>query len=219
MLIERVKNGDRVEITAVGPNGDEATFKTKVETVLDKNRVIIQAPIEKGRNIKLPKEMKYSVLFISDLGMFRFGALVTDYMTVDGFNMVTLKLTTEGERVQRRDFFRFNCNIPVEFIMLNEEGEQEGTATQEGVIRDIGGGGMRMQSAFSMEEASRIRATLQLEDESILAYGQVLHKQYSPGTKPPFQYRVKFTAMSNTEQEKIIRFIYNEQRRSLQRQR
>lgn len=217
MIIDRVKPGDRVEITNRNKAADDMLYKSKVEAIPDKIHVILQAPSVNGRNIKLPTNTTYSVLFLSESGMFRFDGEVTGYAMVDGIAIMRFKLNTKGERVQRRGFFRFDCLLTTSFVELTENGEQVGLEMHEGTIRDLSGGGLRMFSTYNMDEGVYIRAMLKLDEDYVMVFGQVLHKQYHPDTELPYQYRVIFKALDNTEQEKIVRFIYNEQRRSLRR--
>lgn len=219
MLIDNIKTGDRIEIALKSKGRSDKIFLSQVEAVIDKSKILIHAPIEKGQLLKLPKEVTYTVLFIADKGMYQFDAEVTDYLKVDGFSLLSIKLTSPGERVQRREFFRFDCSIPVGFAVINESGEQTEAGLKQGIIRDIGGGGMRLLAKDIIPIKVLIRASLMLEEDYIMIFGQVLHRENSPNDAYPYQYRVKFTAMSNTEQEKIIQFIYNQQRKALRKQR
>ena len=217
MIVDHIKTGDRVEIT-FGTEGSERTvLLSKVEVVLDKKKILIHAPIYKGRTIKLPKERTFTMLFISGSAMYRFDTEVDDYLKVDEFNVISIKLLTEGEKVQRREFFRFNCAIPVTFTQINENGEQVGAGFEEGIIRDISGGGMKLVATQDRELKSIIRATIQLDGEYLMLFGQILHKKHNPLATHPWQFSVKFAAISNNEQERIIQYVYNEQRKSLLR--
>jgi c-di-GMP-binding flagellar brake protein YcgR len=89
----------------------------------------------------------------------------------------------------------------------------------DGIIRDLGGGGMKMMSAQNVAEKSLIRVMLQLNNEYIMVFGEVLHRVRGSDAILPYQYGVKFAGMSKADQEKIIQFLYAEQRKALQRAR
>ena len=152
--------------------------------------------------------------------MYRFRSKVDGLETVDGLKMVRFTLTDNGERTQRRDFFRFNCAIITQFMVINkEDGEDQNPEMLEGLIRDLGGGGMKMYSKHEINDKSFIRAMLKLDDEYIMIFGEVLHKSKNRDGDLPFQYGVRFTAMSKQDQERVIQHLYIEQRKLLQKAR
>jgi c-di-GMP-binding flagellar brake protein YcgR len=141
-------------------------------------------------------------------------------LKVDNFKVIRFLLTDKGERTQRSDFFRFNCAIQTKFTVISrKDGEDTSAAMMDGLIRDLGGGGMKMYSKHEVWENALIRMMLQLNDDFVMIFGEVLHKKHDSNGTLPFQYGVKFTAVAKNDQEKIIQFLYNEQRKSLQRAR
>jgi c-di-GMP-binding flagellar brake protein YcgR len=219
LLIDNIKTGDRVEITQQSIKHDVRMYITQVEAVMDRQTVLVYAPISLGEVVRLPTDSSFHMQFISDKGIFRFNARIDAYVTVENFEMIRFNLLDKGKRTQRRDFFRFNCAITVTFAVIDKDGEDKNPIMIEGLVRDLGGGGMKMYSAYELKERSFLRIMLQLDNEYIMIFGEVLHKVYNRDGTLPFQYGVKFAAMSKTDQEKIIQFLYMEQRKSLQRAR
>jgi c-di-GMP-binding flagellar brake protein YcgR len=217
MGLDNIKTGDRIEISYITDTGHETILLSKVEVVLDDDNVVIHAPVWKSKIVKLPKERGYSMVFVTETAMYRYDGRVLSYQLVDGFSVMTMHLTGDGEKVQRRNFFRFSCLIPVSFAIINEQGEQLEQGLQNGVIIDISGGGIRFVSQYNMPLKSLVRATMQLGGEYIMIFGQVLQRKHTPNTLNPYQYSLKFAAISNAEQERIIQYIYAEQRKSLLR--
>jgi c-di-GMP-binding flagellar brake protein YcgR len=220
LLIDNIKTGDRVEITPMNMKHDTKPFISKVEAVLlDRTGVLIHAPMHAGTYLRLTKDTNYYLQFVTGQGFFKFRARLTEYLVVDGFQVVKFDLLDKGERSQRRDFFRFNCAMPTKFAVVTTDGEDADPNMMDGVIRDLGGGGMKMMSASEVKEKSYIRIMLELNEEYIMVFGIVMHKVKSRDAVLPFQYGIKFAAMSKTDQEKIIQFLYTEQRKALQRAR
>jgi c-di-GMP-binding flagellar brake protein YcgR len=208
--------GDRVEITQLSIRHGERTYNSKVEAILGTDVALIYAPMEKGRALRLSDKDGYSLLFISERGVFRFRAKISSYVEVDKFQVIRFLLTDKGERSQRREFFRFNCSIGTKFSLINkEDGEESSKEMEDGIIRDLGGGGMKLMSAYNMKENIVIRLMLQLDEAHIMILGEVVHKKQNAKAMLPYQYGVKFMALSKADQEKIIQYLYNEQRKSL----
>jgi c-di-GMP-binding flagellar brake protein YcgR len=219
VFIDQVKTGDRVYIS-VGRSLHvdwKQAYISQVEAILEDNRMLIQAPTHMGAIVRLSVNEDCNLCFITGRGKILYNARVAENIVEDGLRYVALRLIGSGEKMQLRDFFRFNCSIPIYFYLLDEEGEPADPGPKSGTVRDIGGGGMRMLSKVFIEPKTMIRAMLQLNNEAILTFGHILFRDKLENAAAPYQYRIKFAAMSKIDQDKIIQFIYNEQRKSLQR--
>jgi c-di-GMP-binding flagellar brake protein YcgR len=219
VYIDQIKTGDRVYIS-IGRSLHvdwKQAYVSSVEAILEDKRLIVQSPMHMGAIIKLAVNDDCQLCFITARGKILYDARVSENIIEGGLRYTSLRLVGNGEKMQLRDFFRFNCSIPLFFYLLNDEGEPADPEPKAGTIRDIGGGGMRMLSKVYVEPKTIIRAMLQLNEDSILSFGHVLYRDQLENALTPYQYRVKFAAMSKIDQDKIIQFIYNEQRKSLQR--
>lgn len=219
MLIDNVKTGDRIDITYRNPSPAEANtvYVSRVEEVDNKRKVVAQAPFYGGAYIRLPLKKTFSLKFTSERGIARFDAEVEKNMNVDGFRVIAFKLLDDGEKLQRRAFFRFNCAISIQFHVLDANGDVTNETPIEGIIRDIGGGGMRMLSRTILPDNTIIRSVIQLDKDYVVAFGLVLHMLHKPEATHPYQYGIRFESMTTADQERIIQYIYNEQRKALQR--
>ena len=220
MAIEAIKPGDRVEISMIirAPINWNAAYKSKIEEVSNKSGAIkILAPFHERRIVMLPKSEQCMVRVTTATGMFIYSAAVAGMVKENGLDFALLKLAGDGTKTQRRDFFRFNCAIPIEFFLLNEDGEPLDNIPKEGLIRDMSGGGMRMLSKEIIKINTLLRLVLQMDRGELMIFGHVLRKNDNPNAVHPYQYHLKFTAMSSAEQDKLVQYIYQEQRKSMQR--
>ncbi|MDL2248754.1 PilZ domain-containing protein, partial [Tyzzerella sp. OttesenSCG-928-J15] len=87
----------------------------------------------------------------------------------------------------------------------------------QGIIKDIGGGGVCFLANESIEENATIKLVIKLDDDILVTIGEVIQKHYFPKSNYRYQYRVGFIGIHPTEQEKIVQFIFNEQKRMLQK--
>jgi len=218
MYLEKMESGRRIQIQQPGDAINEG-FMCKIEVFIDEtNEVLIHAPVSRGRLVDLPKFVSYALQVHADNAIYRFRAKVVEYLKLDGFDMVKFKVLDEGEKTQRRDAFRFDCAIAVEFSIIHDNGEQ--SETEHGLIIDISAGGIKMFSDIDMDEGALLNVQLQLGKEFIVAFGDVRTKMRIPKTKKSrylFQYGVRFSMMPEGDKERIIRFIYQEQRDQLKK--
>ncbi|MDR2938920.1 MAG: flagellar brake protein, partial [Clostridiales bacterium] len=104
MFFKHVKIGDRLEIYE--ENKKDIVYASQVEEVKEKRALVIHMPISFGQYIKLKEKNKYTVIFFTDSGLLRYEAVIEKHKVEDGFNLTEIKLNSNGERMQRREFFR-----------------------------------------------------------------------------------------------------------------
>jgi len=215
MFVGSIKTGDRIEISDSNATGVKKVYVSVVEEVLDLSRLLAHMPIEYGKLVKLDKNTRYSVLFFTEKGMLQFDSMVIDYEKTDGFNLMKIKLISEGERMQRRSFFRFNCVIPFTFQIADTDNKD----TYEGIIKDICGGGLRFVTNIEVADMKTVNCIIDLNENKIMVSGRILHKQHFPKSLYAYQYRIQFTGIMYNDQEKIVQYVYNEQRKIVRRTR
>lgn len=214
------KPGDRVEIHVGSQETDSAkTYISQIHEIEDSGVLLVYTPIYRGRLVAL-EMAKYALLFMFDNHLVSFNASASVRIKKEGFNVVRFQLLDEGKRVQRRQFYRFDCVLPMKFSPIYKKpSPTQSSPMIDGVVRDISGGGMRFVSNESLELGDNLKCILILGREYIIVIGNVLRKDYVEGEKPPykFEYRLIFAGILPDEQEKIVQFIFQEQRRQLKR--
>lgn len=219
MLYDNINTGDNVEISLKLENGKSSkSYISKVETVVSKDEILIQVPYSKGQLIKLPISDRYSMLFSTKNGMFRFDTAITGYTSIENFRYISCSLLSEGRKVQRRQYFRYNCDLDFKlYKYINERLARE--KLLEGRLVDIGGGGIKFYSNTDIDVEDTIQTVLVLNNEFVIVDTKILAKFNIDPEKGNYryQYRAEFKDISEADREKIIQFIFNEQRRNLRR--
>ena len=222
MLLDCIRAGDRMEIQHRFERKLPKAYVSQVQEVLPNGQFIAYSPMEYGNVVRLPNGDDCSIVFFTDKGIFKFDGKVVKNVASDGVYFVVLRLLTEGEKIQRRDFYRYECMLDFTFAAIDESAASTGYPTLsfdfEGVIKDIGGGGVRFVSNDDVNEKTEVCCRIAFaEDVVILPIGAVLHKQTFPKSNYAYQYRVQFNVIRPDEQEKIIQFIFEQQRKKLRR--
>lgn len=218
MSIKEVHIGDRVEITN---NETDEKYTSQIENIVNNDEIIVHMPIYFGKLVKLEINKNYKLLFFTDKGIIIFETKVLQHVNEEGFNLTIFKLTDRGKRVQRREFFRFTCYIKANFITNRQEEDKDDKEDKiiafNGIIKDIGAGGIRFLTNQRLEENISIKASFNLNDKVLTAAVRIICRQYTPDTDFEYQYRVEFIDLAESNQEKIIRYIFSEERKQLQR--
>jgi len=226
MFEESAKVGDRMEVHHKFAKKPVKAYVSQIQDILGPNQFVAYAPMEYGQIIKLPNGDGCSVLIFTEKGIIKFDAEILKNVVKENVYYIVLRVMDEGERIQRRDFFRFDCVLDFTFGIvdigtLNEETRKHvlEECKMQGIIKDLGGGGIRFLSNDDIDEKVDICCVIPLESEVILPIGKVLHKQYFPKSNYTYQYRAQFYDMPQHDQEKVVQYIFNEQRKILRRTR
>jgi c-di-GMP-binding flagellar brake protein YcgR len=191
---------------------------TRVEVVESDKTILVHAPTDKGKRIKFVERNVYGLRFFSDGAQVNFDAKFMNEEKIDGFLILRFFMMGDGEKVQRRNAFRFTCSIPITFNIVADNGEQSPRA--EAVVRDLSSGGIKMNTTVNIKQGSLLRIDLFLDDDYVMAFGQVLMVKHVPeNIKYPYQYGIKFEVMPESDEERIVRYVYNEQRKLIKRPR
>ena len=218
MFIDQLKSGSRIQIQRPGDRENEG-FMCKVEvTVPETQTVLVHAPMQHGHLIKLPVGGQFNLRLLTENAAYRFGAELAEYTDIDGFDVIMFKLTTGGDKVQRRSAFRFNTSLKVEYSVISQSGQQ--SERESGLIIDLSAGGAKIFTHRVLRIGDLLNIGLQLGDDLVVAFGDVRTKTDLPSkSRYPFQYGIRFTMMPQADQEAIIRFMYKEQREALKKAR
>ena len=221
-MFDAIKIGDRLEITLIREKTFGKAHVSQVEDIYDNKELLVHMPISYGQLVKLSTAESYSMLFFTEKGMIDFKADIIGYRKDKEFNFMIVRILSDGEKLQRREFFRYTCLIPLKFGVFQDKEPEEGEEEQplsDGIIKDLGGGGVRFVTNESVDESRMLKCVIMLGDQCVSAVGKILHKQFFPKSNYKFQYRIEFLDTSANEQEQIIQYIFREQRKEAQKNR
>jgi c-di-GMP-binding flagellar brake protein YcgR len=231
-MLKYVMPGNKIVISKLRKKGSnqsvqqeeydsEYSYISQVEDILNSEELVAAVTISKGRLAKLPPGMRFQYVIHTKHGMIMFTGKIMEYMQEDGNFLMRVHFIGEGEIFQRREFYRFACYLPFSFAPLSDDEEEDVdnfmliSSMKQGEIRDLSGGGIRFVSNEVIADDTKIRCALDLGDDLIITVGRVLNSVKSEDRRYDYEYRVIFIGILKTDQERIIRYIFNEQRRQL----
>ena len=215
-----IKMGDRVEIMPCD-NTRGKSFTSKVEQVIDDNTIDLLVPISYGYLIKLPQDKPYAFNFYTDNGIMRMEATIENYFAEDGFQMMRIKTLTEAQKYQRREFFRFECSIYLRFGILADEydiaRDEPKPEMYEALAKDISAGGICFMSNHETGVKERVKCKIPLGSDVLYTFGVIMYCQKLQDMPYRYQYRVIFSELTSLEKDRIVKYIFIEQRKALRR--
>lgn len=235
LLSKYVIPGCRVDLQVIDRfkgkgNGEERkSYQSQVIDVLSEDRLEIAMPMEKTKLILLPLDGEYDLYFYSANGLYQCYARVVDRYKNNSMYVLVLDLISNLRKHQRREYYRFSCALEMNSRQLQEEeialaGKKEEILVPQlplksSVIVDISGGGLRFVANYAYEEQSLILCKYHLlvggENKEYNLVGKVLSVRELENRKGVFEHRVQYLNVDPSEREEIIKYIFDEERKTL----
>lgn len=240
MISKYVEPGDRLELMLVeqgyGLNDESAkrVYLSKINDILSEDRLEILMPIEKTKLILLPVDAEYDMSIYSKNGLYQCFVRVIDRYKSDNMYLLVVELTSNLRRNQRREYYRFSCALEMCSRSLETEEieaiEQDqpyslvpGLPLKRSVIVDISGGGLRFISEQKYEEGSLIYCSYHLlvngTRKLYELVGKVLEVKPVENRKGVYEHRVQYVNITEGIREQIIRYIFQEERKNMKKDR
>ena len=233
MIEKYVSPGDKVEIrlaqrmdlTEVNIETKQRTYLSKINQVQGEDKVEILMPIEQSRMVLLPKDAEGTMVIYGSNGLYQCEIKVAERYKKDNIHFQVLELRSRIKKYQRREFYRYECSVPVFSRCLTEEEKQNlvWDETQKGIAGstlDISGGGVRFLVPEAMTPGETVVCYLELglknEIKEIQAVGKILSVTTIREQKL-FEVRVQFEQISDASREQIIRYIFEDERKRRQK--
>ena len=239
MLSDYISPGIKVELKATGKiwMEDDARTKhiymSKVMDVTTDDRIEVLMPFEQGKLVLLPVDGEYSLCFYSPKGLFQCFSKIVDRYRSDNMYILVLDLTSELQKLQRREYYRFSGALELKSRICSKEELQAfennrkflvdpEIQLQRSVIVDISGGGLRFVANFKYEEDSTIYCSYNLpgagSDKEYEMICQVLKVQELENRPGLYEHRIQYIYIDETSREDIIHFIFEEERKIRKKQ-
>lgn len=243
LLSKYVVPGCRVDLQAidrsieyrkddVGGSGARKSYQSQVIDVLSEDRVEISMPMEQSKLVLLPVDAEYDLYFYSESGLYQCYARVVDRYKNNSLYVLVLDMISNLRKYQRREYYRFSCALEMNSRQLLEE-ELNPTEDHDDVmmpqlplkssiIVDISGGGLRFVANYAYEAQSLILCKYNLlihgTNKEYNLVGKVLSVRELDNRKGVFEHRVQYVNVDAGEREEIIKYIFDEERKTLKNQ-
>lgn len=240
MLSKFVTENDKIELRAVDRSLDEQqennpkVYYSSVHEILSGDSMEIIMPMEQTKLVLLPVDGEYDMVIYGATGLYQCFVRIIDRYKSNNVYILVVELTSNLRKYQRREYYRFSCalemcarNLEKEEVQALEEKVpyilQPGLPLKRSVIVDISGGGLRFMSEQRYEPDSLIFCSYYLLTGGKKKLYEVIGKVLAVkelGNKPgTYEHRVQYYNLDVDTREKIIKFIFEEERKERKRER
>lgn len=239
MVSDFIRVGTKIDIMPDEVNNAEneefnAVFHSKVQDMFPNGDLEVDMPTVNGKLILLHNGIRYRLICYSDKATYVAKVKVVDRYKSNNMFLLRLRIITQFEKFQRREYFRCECTLDVKYLTITEEDikkmeeakavDKNGVYLPEptklymdGVALDISGGGIRFTSRQKLPEEGLVEVLFNLKmDDSAHEFaviGKVLSSSEMKSNSHRFENRVQFTHIKNEERETIIRYIFEQERK------
>ena len=129
MEIFELRPGTPVEFTIASSNSDvennidedRSVYISSVFGVTKNEEIIFHIPTRKGHIVTIPMNVPFNAVFNTRRGMFQLTGEITKRGKLENFPVYVFEPSTELQKVQRRDYYRFDCLISVKILPIPED--------------------------------------------------------------------------------------------------
>ncbi len=245
MLERLLTAGDKVEVMKTSGlannQSDKKVYYSMLVDIDAEDRLTVTMPIEAGKVVPLSVGDRYWLVFYTHSGIYQAKASIVARERQGNVHVMILRTLTELERIQRRQFYRIECVMDVEYRIMDETEANgyeilrtkayktiedrvkikrllvpSGNDWNKGVVVDISGGGMRFNTKEAHENPIYLELRFLLNIGSavkeILTPARVIHYTAVRNTQGTKEFRVEFVEIPTKQREDIVQFVFNEDR-------
>ena len=216
--------GDKIDIFASGLSDNSTSYKSSFSDKLTDSMWEITMPVDSGRVVLFQLGTQFDfIIYTQNKTILKSSAIVRQRYRKENMYFLAIELINNLEKIQRRQFFR--AESEPEFckkMYKNHAINSKNMNTVKSVILDISGGGIRFSLSTPLEEGTYFMAqfSLALEEctQQFNIVCKVINCTQSLDYADRYFARSKFIFDRMTEREKIVRFVFEEERRIRRRE-
>ena len=241
-----IRPGDKIDIS-FAQNASRASegqelpriFKSQVLDIRENGNIEISMPSEAGKLILLPLGIRYEMVFFAKNGLYRAIGQIRERYKKDNVYMLEMEFRTQLEKYQRREFFRYPYLLDIVYYTITEEEAKMGSSDAifiylrnkapshtnieyRGQVLDLSGGGIRFNVEQQIKPDQYILFEIHLENENVDKYYYIVGiviscERIEMIQDVRYEARARFLIQDDNVREELIRFIFEEERRTRQR--
>lgn len=208
--------GTKIELTVIDPIQGKLNigFVSQIEGHIDENRIRISAPIFEAKIYPIKVNSKIEAyLFFKSNQVYRIAGFVEDRLIVDDIALLDVRVTENLQKIQRRQYFRFDCLVPITFYEKQLSGLEDDKREIYGVTIDLSGGGLSALTDEPLNRDTEIKGKFILDDNPIeFSFKFIRCFKNIINNELKYVSSISFIDIGYKDRERIVEFIFNQQR-------
>ncbi|MGI6779013.1 MAG: flagellar brake protein [Acetivibrionales bacterium] len=231
MNITELKIGTRLEIELLNHLGDKKgpAYVSQLLRIVDQENIIIASPIHKSVVIPVHAGTRVRVFALHEThGLLSFNATAKSSHKKDNLSLLLLNITSDLIKIQRRDFYRLQCCIDVDYYILDNENENHGNHSEgnnseskeykKAIAKNISASGICIVVEEKIPKDSLLHLSICLGNTLIKSTCKVIRSTLIENTRGnKYELGLSFVKMSRHSQEILIKYIFDQQRELLKK--
>lgn len=246
MLRDVLTLGDKIDIRHLDqfkrPAHNSKTYVSQLIDFVDFDVIHIATPISNSTPIILNIGESYNLCFYTSSGLYQCDCVVLKNHREGNIIVVTVRIVTNLEKYQRRQYYRLECIHDIEYRVITREEEilekkvslgdfssnEERTEFRKrldqlqneritGSVIDISGGGTRFNSGISHNQGDKIKIKLDIVIgaglKKMVLGADIVSSGKLPNRTGVFEHRAEFNDISKRDREDLIKYIFEQERR------
>lgn len=215
--------GTKIELELVDKHGQKIgqTYISQVLDVADDKNILIAAPIHESRLTFILSGTNIRIVFLHNVhGLLSFTGVITKKEMMGNLAGFYVKRNDEFKKIQRRQYFRFDCILDVKYCKHPNESENKiycfdnGSEYKRGITKDISGCGACIITDEEIPKGELLAVEIALTNEAKLnTVSKIIRCQRIEGLKEKkFQLGLYFNHISHKDQDVLVKFIFDQER-------
>lgn len=205
-------------------------YKSRILDIIDDDTLRIAMPIEGGAVRVLPVDAVFEVFFYTNNGLYESKVKVIKRYKENNVYILEIEIVAPIVKNQRREFYRYNCIIDLKYSIISEEESEMPTIEhieaarekslewKDGFIVDISGGGIRFTSGEQIDSGNFLMVRFSLivnhQMKQFEAMAKLISSEKILNRSGQYESRAKFVNLPKEETEEIVKYIFEEERKS-----
>lgn len=227
MLKNIITLGDKITIIQQGKSSDdEMEYESHVLELKGEDELHIELTTELLEGVPVRNDEVYKLCIYTNRGIYLCDGRLSDTYEEEDKKIGIFHLSDSQEKTQRREYYRLVKTMEIRYRLYEQQDPLEESETtliwNRGILTDISGGGARFYCKEKLEVGSEIYLKLRIrtaKGTQIMELGSnVIHVAPMENKVSQYEIRVEFSKITVNQREDIIRYVFEEERKQLRRE-
>jgi c-di-GMP-binding flagellar brake protein YcgR len=221
MELSEIQVGTKLELETDAADNGRHVYASRFEWYENDDTAVIAAPIYECRVVPLEIGTSADIYFLSREGrltnLYRFRAVVRDRGREGDLHFLLIEKQGGIVKIQRRSYFRLDVLMEVQYRPAPSAGEEQEAdiPCRSTLATDLSGGGISLILEEKLERGSIVECRLFAgQPGEVCLRGRTARcDRMLRDSRYKYIAGIEFTDICDRDREKVIRYIFNEQRR------